>query len=385
MIRAAWVALLALAACSPSPNAPAEVLSVATSLSAEPDPRFERALEPRELTFPADHGPHPSFQIEWWYFTGNLTDARGRRFGYQLTFFRSALAPEAPKRESRWAARDAWMAHFALSDVEDGSVHAFERFERGALGLAGAQAEPFAVWTGPWHADGAPGTTFPIRLQAEQGELAIDLALEPSKPVVLQGDRGLSQKGERRGNASYYYSFPRLATQGAIVTPDGTFDVSGTSWLDREWSTSALEPGQVGWDWLALQLDDGRELMLYQIRREDGTPGPQSAGTLIDIDGSSRALALDAFTIEVLATWKSPKSGVVYPARWRIRVPSAELDFEVRPALADQELDLTFRYWEGAVRATGRAGGRPVGGVGYVELVGYARDTPMTRPTALSR
>ena len=368
MRRAAWIALLALGACSPPPSVPDEVLSVATSLSAEPDPRFERALEPRAFTFPADHGPHASFQIEWWYFTGNLTDARGRRLGYQLTFFRSAFEAEQQERASRWAARDAWMAHFALSDVEDGSFHAFERFERGALGLAGAQADPFAVWTGPWHADGAPRTTYPIRLQAEQGGLAIDLALEPSKPVVLQGNRGLSQKGERRGNASYYYSFPRLATRGQIRTPDGTFEVSGTSWLDREWSTSALEPGQVGWDWLALQLDDGRELMLYQIRREDGTPGPQSAGTLIDTEGSSRTLAIDAFTIDVLATWKSPKSGVVYPARWRIRVPSAELDLEVSPALADQELDLTFRYWEGAVDVAGSQRGR-----GYVELVGYGR------------
>jgi predicted secreted hydrolase len=369
MRRAAWIALLALAACSPPPSAPDEVLSVVTSLSAEPDPRFERALEPRAFSFPADHGPHPSFQIEWWYFTGNLTDVRGRRFGYQLTFFRSALEAERLERPSRWAASDAWMAHFALTDVEDGSFHAFERFERGALGLASAQAEPFAVWTGPWRADGAAGTTFPIRLRAEQGALAIDLALDPLAPGVLQGDRGLSQKGERRGNASYYYSFPRLETRGEIRTHDGTFEVSGTSWLDREWSTSALEPGQVGWDWVALQLDDARELMLYQIRRDDGTPGPQSAGTLIEADGTSRALALDAFTIDVLATWQSKKSGVVYPAHWRIRVPSASLDLDVRPALADQELDLTFRYWEGAVDVAGSHRGR-----GYVELVGYTRN-----------
>jgi len=367
-MRAAWIALLLLTACTQQLPPPDEVLSVATSLSAEPDPRFERALEPRAFVFPADHGPHSSFQIEWWYFTGNLTDPKGRRFGYQLTFFRSALEADPPQRASQWAARDAWMAHFALTDVADGAFHAFERFERGALGLASAQAEPFAVWTGPWRADGAAGTTFPIRLQAEQGELAIDLALDPLKPVVLQGDRGLSQKGERRGNASYYYSCPRLETRGSIRTPQGTFDVSGTSWLDREWSTSALEPGQVGWDWFALQLDDGRELMLYRIRREDGTPGPHSAGTLIEADGSSRSLALDAFTIDVLETWKSPKSSVVYPARWRVRVPSAGLELDVRPALADQELDLTFRYWEGAVDVAGSQTGR-----GYVELVGYRR------------
>jgi predicted secreted hydrolase len=365
MQRALWIAV-ALAACSPQQVDPREVLSVATSLASEPDPRFERALEPRAFTFPADHGPHPSFQIEWWYFTGNLEDARGRRFGYQLTFFRSALGPEAPERASRWAARDAWMAHFAVTDVAAGEFHAFERFERGALELAGARADPFSVWTGPWHAEGTEGTTFPVRLQADQDGLALDLTLAPAKPAVLQGDRGLSQKGEQRGNASYYYSFPRLDTRGEIRTPEQSFSVSGSSWLDREWSTSALEHGQVGWDWLALQLDDGRELMLYQIRREDGTPGPHSAGALIEADGSTRRLALADFSIEVLDTWVSPRSGVTYPALWRIRVLTADLDLEVRPVLAGQELDLTFRYWEGAVDVWGTQRGR-----GYVELVGY--------------
>ena len=367
MARSAWgLGLLALAACSPAPQPPEATLSVATSLAAEPEAGFERALEPRTFAFPADHGPHPGFQIEWWYFTGNLEDAAGRRFGYQLTFFRSALARELPKRESRWAARDAWMAHFALTDVAGGAFQAFERFERGALDLAGARAEPFAVWTGAWRADGLESSTFPVRLRAEQGEIAVDLTLEPDKPLVLQGDRGLSQKGERRGNASYYYSFTRLATRGEVRTEDGAWSVTGSSWLDREWSTSALEPGLAGWDWLALQLDDGRELMLYQLRRDDGSSAPLGAGSLIERDGSTRALALADVSLEVLDTWRSPATSTTYPSRWRVRVPSAELELELRPVLADQELDLTFRYWEGAVDVSGSHAGR-----GYVELVGY--------------
>lgn len=359
--------MLALAACSRPPRQPRPALSVATSLAAEPEAGFERALEPRVFAFPADHGPHPSFQIEWWYFTGNLEDARGRRFGYQLTFFRSALAPEVPQRASRWAARDAWMAHFALTDVGGERFHAFERFERGALGLAGAQAEPFAVWTGAWRADGSPESTFPVRLRAEQGEVALDLTLEPEKPGVLQGDRGLSQKGERRGNASYYYSFTRLATRGEVRTDEGAWSVTGSSWLDREWSTSALEPGLAGWDWFALQLDDGRELMLYLLRRADGSSGPESAGVLIGRDGSDQHLAHGDFSIDVLDTWQSISTRTSYPSRWRVRVPSADLDLELRPALTDQELDLTFRYWEGAVDVSGSHAGR-----GYAELVGYS-------------
>ncbi len=183
------------------------------------------------------------------------------------------------------------MAHLALTDVAAGRFHAFERFERGALGLAGARAESFAVWTGPWIAEGVGAGTFPMRLLAVQDDVALDLVVEPAKELLLQGEHGLSQKGAAPGNASYYYSYTRLATRGRLRTAAGEHAVEGSSWLDREWSTSALEQGQVGWDWFALQLDDGRELMLYQLRGQDGSPSPESAGTLVAADGSSRALA----------------------------------------------------------------------------------------------
>ncbi|HXU46332.1 MAG TPA: carotenoid 1,2-hydratase, partial [Thermoanaerobaculia bacterium] len=246
---------------------------------------FARALAPRAFRFPEDHGPHPEFRTEWWYATGNLATPAGRRFGFQLTFFRNALAPETPDRPSRWAARDVYMAHFALTDAEGGRFLAFERFRRGALGLAGARALPFRVALDDWSiASLAPGSTWPARLRAQEGGAAIDIQLDQGKPPVLEGDRGLSQKSAAPGQASYYYSLPRMPARGDIRLGGESFAVSGLAWLDREWSTSALAADQVGWDWLALQLDDGRELMLYRLRRRDGSADPASRATLILAD-----------------------------------------------------------------------------------------------------
>ena len=342
-------------------------LSVATVLEASPEAGFARALAPRGFAFPADHGPHPGFRTEWWYFTGNLEAAGGRRFGYQLTFFRNALAPGAVVRASRWGTREAWLAHFALTDVEGRRFHAFERFRRGALGLAGAQAVPFRVWLDRWEASGGP---FPLTLRAAAGDVALDLRLARGKPPVLQGEAGLSRKGAAPGQASYYYSLTRMPTTGRLRLDGQDLTVRGLSWMDREWSTSSLAPGQVGWDWFALQLADGRELMLYRMRLADGGSDPASAGSLVAADGAKRHLARGDFAVAALARWRSPAGGS-YPARWRVRVPSAGLDLEVRPLVADQEHRGVFRYWEGAVTARGTAGGAPIAGRGYVELTGY--------------
>ncbi len=342
-------------------------LSVARVLDASSEAGFARALAPRPFAFPADHGPHPAFRTEWWYFTGNLEAAGGRRFGYQLTFFRNALAPGAVARASRWGAREAWLAHFALTDVEGRRFHAFERFRRGALGLAGAQAAPFRVWLDRWEASGSP---FPLTLRAAEGEVALDLRLARGKPPVLQGEDGLSRKGAAPGQASYYYSLTRMPTTGRLRLAGEDLPVRGFSWMDREWSTSSLSPGQVGWDWFALQLADGRELMLYRMRLEDGGIDPASAGSLVAADGGKHHLARGDFAVVALARWQSPAGGS-YPARWRVRVPSAGLDLEVRPLVADQEHRGVFRYWEGAVAVRGTAEGAPVAGSGYVELTGY--------------
>ncbi|PYQ65533.1 MAG: carotenoid 1,2-hydratase [Acidobacteria bacterium] len=364
----------ACAACREQPSLPHASLSVAGALRASSDQGYAKALIVRDFHFPADHGPHPEFRTEWWYYTGNLDTVEGRRFGFQLTFFRSALAPTAPERASAWATRQAWLAHFTVSDIEGKRFHSFERWSRGAVGLAGAQGEPFRVWVKDWTAAGAP--VFPMRLRAAEEGVAIDLVLQEGKPPVLQGERGLSRKGSEPGNASYYYSLTRMPTSGTIRVDGQSFPVTGASWMDREWSTSSLGRDQVGWDWLALQLSDGWDAMLYRLRRADGSTDPASSGTLIAPDGASRPLALADFRLEGSGEWRSPRSGAQYPtkypARWRVRVPGEELDLDVRPLLADQELDVSFRYWEGAVGIAGTHHGRPVRGRGYVELTGYA-------------
>jgi predicted secreted hydrolase len=379
-------------------------LAVAPSLAGGAE-GFARALAPRRFRFPADHGPHPGFRTEWWYYTGNLATAAGRRFGFELTFFRQGLAAHPPPRAAAWAASEIYLAHFALSDIEghEGDTESerfrsFERVGRGALGLAGAEAVPFRVWLGTWSAAGpklrstarsseptdtaqtaqTADTATPMRLQAAEGDTAIDLTLAAGKPPVLEGDRGLSRKGSAPGQASYYYSLTRMPARGTLRAGGRAFAVTGLAWMDREWSTSSLGRDQVGWDWFALQLGDGRELMLYRLRRRPGAGAgggtdPASQGTLVARDGTSRRLAWSDVRLRSEGAWTSPRSGARYPASWRLAVPGERLDLRIRPYLADQELDTSFRYWEGAVAVTGSAAGAPIGGSGYVELTGYGR------------
>lgn len=376
---ACFVLLLIVAsACRDRHHEPSASLSVADTLRMADDRGYARALEPRAFVFPADHGPHPEFRTEWWYYTGNLATREGRRFGFQLTFFRSALAPEMPQRESAWATRQAWLAHFALTDVGGERFHSFERWSRGAPGLAGVQAAPFRVWVEDWSATADGGPVFPMRLRAGQGEVGLDLRLDQGKPPILQGERGLSRKSAEPGNASFYYSLTRMPAAGTIRVGSETFTVTGAAWMDREWSTSSLGEGQVGWDWFALQLSDGTDVMLYQLRHGDGRIDPASSGSFVGSggSGSSRTLSSRDFSLQVLEQWQSPDSGARYPARWRLRIPSEDLDLTVTPRLADQELDVSFRYWEGAVALTGTRRGATVQGQGYVELTGYTEADP---------
>jgi predicted secreted hydrolase len=377
MSRAAVAAALVLGAVAAASwalwptaaRAPIRATVAVREALAEEREGFARALAPRPLAFPEDHGPHPDFRTEWWYYTGNLRTATDRHLGFQLTFFRVALAPTAEPRASAWATRQLYFAHFAVTDIADGRFHAGSRVGRAALGLAGADASPFRVWVEDWSAEGDGASA---RLRAHDGEVAIDLEVAPAKPVVLQGDRGLSRKGPEPGNASHYYSFTRMPARGVVRLGAETLDVSGEAWMDREWSTSGLGAGLEGWDWFALQLDDGREVMFYRLRRRDGTADPFSAGTVVARDGTAWRLEAGDARVEVLEHWTSPRSGVRYPARWRLSVPSAELlTLEIQPRLADQELDVGTRYWEGAVTVSGSGSGRSVTGRGYVELVGY--------------
>ena len=349
-------------------------LTVSTALGPGDPTGFARATAPRRFSFPADLGPHPEFRTEWWYYTGNLETAAGRHFGFQLTFFRTALAPPAagvPARASAWAASQLYLAHFALTDTAGRRFHAWSRLGREALGLAGARAIPFRVWLEDWSAASEAPDGLPVRLRAAQGDVAIDLVLASDKPVVLQGDHGLSRKGPEPGNASYYYSRSRMSARGSVRAGGEPLAVSGLAWMDREWSTSALGPDLVGWDWLALQLDDGRDVMVYRLRRRDGAVDLHSTGTLVAADGATRPLAADEVTLNARDHWTSPRSRVRYPSRWRLAIPGAGLSLEIIPRLADQELIVGTRYWEGAVRVEGTAAGRPIAGRGYVELVGY--------------
>ncbi len=359
-----------------SPQPAAEV-TVGAALGGDDHVDYQRADRPRSFHFPADHGPHPGFRNEWWYVTGNLIDATGRQFGYQLTLFRIALSPHFPVADSAWRTNQVYMGHFALTDVRGEKHHSFERFSRGAVGLAGAQAAPFRVWLEDWALSGTETDAFPLRLQAGEGGVALDLTLQANKPVVLQGDRGLSQKSAEAGNASYYYSHTRLPTQGTVRLDGQTFTVQGSSWLDREWSTSALGPEQSGWDWFALQLDDGRDLMFYRLRRKDGGMDAFSKGVLVDAEGQMRVLRWNEVDLQPLGEWISSKTGDRYPAAWRLRLPGEALDLTVTPKVADQEMRLTVRYWEGAVAVSGHAGPREIRGQGYLEMTRYAPSAPL--------
>lgn len=369
--------LLGLSLCNiqPDDELASNVIPVSSALSVDDMQGYARAYEPRPFVFPEDHGPHPDFRTEWWYATGNLTAADGRRFGYQLTLFRIALTPEIEDSESDWRSRQIYMGHFAVTDVAEGRHHAFERFSRAGVGLAGAQAKPWRVWLEDWSFTGPEQDEFPLRVRAREQDIALDVTVEPAKPMVLQGDRGLSQKSAEPGNASYYYSYTRLQTQGSVMIDGQSFTVEGTSWLDREWSTSALGEEQSGWDWFALQLDDGRDLMFYRLRSQDGAMDPQSSGILVESDGSTQRLDHQDVLLDIEDTWTSPNSGDRYPARWHLRVPQADIDLTVTPRIADQEMRLSVRYWEGAVEVAGQAAGKPIAGQGYLEMTRY--ETPL--------
>ncbi|QBQ55344.1 lipocalin-like domain-containing protein [Nitrosococcus wardiae] len=354
---------------------------VSDALSAQEDTsQYARVFEPRAFSFPQDHGPHPDFKNEWWYYTGNLKTGEGRHFGYELTIFRVAMAPDQVERASDWATRQLYMAHFALTDVEQKRFYSFERFNRGALGLAGAVAQPFKVWLEDWAVIGTEGENiFPLKIAAAQDGIALELELDTAKPVVLQGEEGLSQKSAEPGNASYYYSFTRLLSKGEIRVDGQSFQVSGTSWMDREWSTSALSEDQEGWDWFALQLSNNTELMFYHMRKKDGTADVFSGGTFVSATGETHKLSLSQVEVEATDRWQSPHSGIRYPSGWRLSVPELQLSLVITPFQKDQELNLAARYWEGAVQCAGTYSGANITGVGYVELAGYGngRDEPM--------
>lgn len=377
-------ALAALRADAAGPLSKLDVLRGAGQMAG-----FRQALAPREFQFPLDHGPHPEYRYEWWYVTGNLDATTGERFGFELTFFRFALAPPgadtsgdpvgAPgalpagtDRASRWRTRQVYLAHFAITDVARREFRFAQKSSREALGLAGARAEPFRVWIDDWRlgVDAAGGRQGGWKLQAHAQDYELSLDAQLLVAPVLNGERGLSRKSDEPGAASYYYSIPRMAVHGQIKRGAHAFDVQGLAWLDREWGSGVLGRRQQGWDWFALQLQDGGTLMFYALRDKDGTRDSHSAGTWVDSSGTGHSLSSDDVRIDVSDYWTSPHGGR-YPSRWRLRVPLIGLDAAIHPVLANQELGTQPRYWEGAVDVRGTKAGLNIFGRGYVELVGY--------------
>ncbi len=355
--------------------------SVSDTLSSKADEGFARALEPMTFQFPRDHGAHPEYQIEWWYYTGNLHTNDGEAFGYQLTFFRFALTPQMPARTSHFATNQVYMGHFAITDAANNEYFCFERRSRGAGGLAGAAGDPtYKVWLEDWSATEVepgvmrlhvPSTSDSIEMEPQIG---LSLNLRQTRPAILQGDRGLSQKGPEPGNATYYYSLVGLETTGEITINGKTAAVSGISWMDHEFGTSFLPEGFVGWDWFSLQLDNDLTLMLYCLRRPDQSCDPQTLeGTLIHPDGRQLRIGAKDFTLTSTRQWTSPESGATYPSGWQITFPELNIALQVDPLIPNQEFRASFTYWEGAVRVHGQIDEAAVSGHGYVELTGYER------------
>jgi predicted secreted hydrolase len=334
---------------------------------------FSQATRPGTLKFPRDLGAHPDFKSEWWYYTGNLQTAEGREFGIELTFFRQALLPQPAQvaTGSQWRSPQVYSGHFAISDIANRQFYFQDRFSRNAIALAGATSQPYRVWLEDWSATTVEPNT--VRLQATMPEGAIDLALNQSRPAVLQGDRGLSIKGVGEGNASYYYSIVQQPTQGTITVKGETYQVTGISWKDHEYSTSSLDPGTIGWNWFSAQFENGTALMLYVLRRDDGTIAPQSSGTYITTQGKTQVLGVNDFEITPQETWTSPATQAKYPIQWQVQIPKLGISLQATALMPNQELNTaTAKYWEGAVKYQGKQGEQAIAGRGYVELTGYA-------------
>jgi predicted secreted hydrolase len=349
-------------------------VSLSKAMGEVADEDFSKAVDKRKFVFPEDHGPHPNFRTEWWYFTGNLLSDDGKIFGYQFTIFRTALSKEKSERNSEWNSNQIYMAHFAVTDIDGNKFYFDERFSREGNNLAGAQIYPFKVWLEDWQIIQIQNRVLfdlpIINVMAKTENFEIDFILESVKPFVLQGDAGLSQKGKQQGNASYYYSYTRLKTKGKIILAGKEYSVSGFSWMDREWSTNALSEDQKGWDWFALQLDDNTEIMYYQMRKKDGTSDVFSKGVFVDETGASQLINRDDVILEVKDYWESG-GGEKYPSGWNLQIPSKEIDLKITPAVKNQLMDVAVRYWEGSVKIEGKKSNTDVRGKGYVELTGY--------------
>jgi predicted secreted hydrolase len=348
----------------------AAVLLLLTPLAAQ----YRTAMPGYRFEFPRDYFDHPDFQTEWWYYTGNLKSANGHRYGFELTFFRQAVSRD-PAQAAAWDVKDICLAHLALSDLDGQKFYHAERTNRAGPGIAGVSASSARIWNGNWQIqwEGADQ-----RLQAIDNQFQLHLTLHPEKPPAIHGENGVSQKSEGAGHASYYFSLTRLAASGQLELNGQTLNVTGLAWMDHEFFTHQLESGQIGWDWLSLQLEDNTELMLFRIRRKDGSLDPFSAGTYVDARGKSTHLRANDFNLQPLGeSWTSPVTHATYPIAWKIVIPKLEIELEAQTSLATQEFagktEIAPSYWEGAIQLGGHRGKSPLNGVGYLEMTGYDR------------
>jgi len=346
--------------------------------ASQPSREFARLLAPRVWQFPRDHGKHEEFQTEWWYYTGNLRSAEGRRFGYQLTFFRNALLVAPPARQSQWAFREGYVVHFSITDIERQDFFYEQRMSRGALELAGAAQESLAVHVGAWSARGGNSL---MRLQAESEFGSIDLRLEETRAPMFHGKNGMLQKGSQADEASYYYSLPHLRTNGRLLLGADTFAVEGTSWMDHEFFSSVKQSEVAGWDWFSLHLSDSSAIMLYLLRDANGKISRFSGGTLLQGSDSPKSLSFDAIEASPQSWWRSAATGGRYPVAWRLKIAGYEL--HVSTPVENQELDTRKTtgviYWEGYIEVSGKVKGAPLRGMGYLEMTGYAQTVDLSQ------
>ena len=338
-------------------------------------PKFQEAEPGYIYQFPRDDFSHENFRIEWWYYTGNLESEKGRSFGYQLTFFRVGLEGDKPiLNPSKWKIGHIYFSHMTVSDIQNEKFHFFERINRKGIKNAGAETDRFLIWNSDWSLSGKGNTHI---LKALEKKTGIELNLTPVKKRVFHGKDGVSLKGGGKGNASHYFSFTRMQTEGSVFIKGEKFQVKGTSWMDREFSSNQLNPSLVGWDWFSLKLDNQTEIMLYQLRQKDGKIDPHSSGTFVAADENYHHLTSKEFTITPKSSWTSENTGATYPAAWEIDLPNADIHLELVPDFSDQELyhlrSISGSYWEGSVSIKGRVNGKPVTGKGYIELVGYQK------------
>lgn len=350
---------------------PATLAVVAPQASAA-NKSWRLALPGYKYQFPADHAAHKEFRTEWWYYTGHLVAKDGRKFGYELTFFRFGVdLNEAPK--SAWALSEVHSAHFAVTDESAKKFWFSEKLNRAALNLAYADDKQYHVVNGDWSAklDASKQT-----IKALSPNYSLDLQLTSVKPPAVHGVNGVSQKANCRGCASHYYSMTRMATTGTITVGSEKIPVTGATWMDHEFGSNQLTEDQIGWDWYSVQLDNNTELMFYVMRRKDGSFDPTSSGTVVSPDGSTKHLALQDYKIKALTSWSSPQSKATYPMGWEVTVPSLNYKVTIQPAMQAQELVTTkstgVTYWEGSCHVTGTQNGKPIQGDAYVEMTGYA-------------